>query len=220
MPTLTSLPPLRLPDHPDIYVQGEVTVHPNAAIASGVILQAGPGSRIVIGAGACIGMGVILQAYQGDLEIGEGASLGAGVLIVGQGRIGANACIGASTTIYNHSIAPRQLVPAGSLIGDPSRQGSDSIEELQVTDTVILPEPEETFTPEPVPASTESAPTSPAPIPAPPEATPNPGINVYGKVYVNQLLVKLMSGGREVSQAAEMPPPQQLTSDADPWDED
>lgn len=104
------------------YVSGDVTIDPSAAIAPGVLLIADANSRIVIAAGACIGMGSIIDARDGTLEIETGAVLGAGVLVVGQGKIGANACIGSATTIFFDSIAARQVVPPGSLIGDSSRQ--------------------------------------------------------------------------------------------------
>jgi carbon dioxide concentrating mechanism protein CcmN len=42
--------------------------------------------------------------------------------MVGQGTIGGNACIGAATTVFNCSVAPEQVVPAGSILGDSSRQ--------------------------------------------------------------------------------------------------
>jgi carbon dioxide concentrating mechanism protein CcmN len=115
-----------LPLHPsknfDAYISGEVTIAPSVAIAPGVIIQASPNSRIVIKAGVCIGMGAILHAHEGSLEVEAGATLGAGVLVVGKGKIGANACIGATATILNRSIEPGQVVAAGSLIGDESRQ--------------------------------------------------------------------------------------------------
>lgn len=136
------------PLHPtsnfDSYISGEVMIDPTAALALGVLLQASPNSRIVIGAGACIGMGTILHAHEGTLEVEAGASLGAGVLVVGKGKIGANACIGSMTTILNRSIEPRQVVAPGSLIGDESRQVS-ATPAGAVTDVV-----------------SESAPTSPA----------------------------------------------------------
>lgn len=100
---------------------GDVTIHPGAAIAPGVILQAAPNSRIIIADGVCIGMGAVLNACEGTISIENGATLGAGVLIVGVATVGTRACVGAATTIFNQSIAPWQVVPAGSLIGDSSR---------------------------------------------------------------------------------------------------
>lgn len=116
------LPPLPLSSNSQVYVKGDVIIDPSAAIAPGVILQADPDSKIIIAAGVCIGMGSIVQAQQGTLEVESGAILGAGVLIVGKGKIGANACIGAIATIWNYSIEPWQVVPAGSLMGDAGRK--------------------------------------------------------------------------------------------------
>jgi len=114
------VPPLHPSNNLDSYVSGEVTIHPTAVIAPGVLLQASPNSQIIIGAGVCIGMGTILHAYEGNLEVEAGVNLGAGVLVVGKGKIGANACIGAMTTILNRSIEPKQVVAACSLVGDES----------------------------------------------------------------------------------------------------
>ena len=116
------VPPLHPTCNFDSYISGEVTIDPSAAIALGVMLQASPNSRIVIGAGVCIGMGSILHAYEGTLEVEAGANLGAGVMVIGKGKIGANACIGSTTTILNCSVEPKQVVAAGSLLGDDSRQ--------------------------------------------------------------------------------------------------
>ncbi|MBE9186002.1 carbon dioxide concentrating mechanism protein, partial [Microcoleus sp. LEGE 07076] len=70
------LSPLQLSSNFQILMSGDVVVNESAAIAPGVILQADPGSRISIAAGACIGMGAILHAREGDLDIGAGAILG------------------------------------------------------------------------------------------------------------------------------------------------
>ncbi|MBR8826492.1 MAG: hypothetical protein DSM107014_01065 [Gomphosphaeria aponina SAG 52.96 = DSM 107014] len=106
----------------EIYTVGDVTIHSEAIIAPGVILQAAPGSKIVIRSGACIGMGVILKAYQGTLTIESGVILGAGVLVVGFGTIGKNACVGTASTIFNASVDSMAVLSPGSLIGDTSRQ--------------------------------------------------------------------------------------------------
>lgn len=116
------LPPLPLSSNYYVHTEGEVSIDPSAAIGSGVILRAATDSKIIIGAGVCIGIGSILTASQGILEVEAGANLGAGVLMVGQGKIGTNACIGALTTIWNASIEPWQVVPPGSLVGDQGRQ--------------------------------------------------------------------------------------------------
>ncbi|MDZ8104440.1 MAG: transferase [Nostoc sp. DedQUE12a] len=117
-----SVPPLRLSNNFDSYISGEVTVHPSAVLAPGVILQAAANSKIIIGPGVCIGMGSILQVHEGTLEVEAGANLGAGFLMVGKGKIGANACIGSATTVFNTSVEPGQVIPPGSILGDTSRQ--------------------------------------------------------------------------------------------------
>ncbi|MEH2420938.1 MAG: transferase [Nostoc sp.] len=117
-----SVPPLRLSNNFDSYISGEVTIHPSAVLAPGVILQAAVNSKIIIGPGVCIGMGAILQVHEGTLEVETGANLGAGFLMVGKGKIGANACIGSATTVFNYSVEPGQVVPPGSILGDTSRQ--------------------------------------------------------------------------------------------------
>lgn len=114
--------PLPLSSNSQVYVNGDVRIDPSAAIAAGVILRANPDSQIIIAPGVCIGMGSILHAHGGTLEVEAGANLGAGVLVVGHGKIGANACIGATTTIWNASVAPGQVVSAGSVLGDKGRQ--------------------------------------------------------------------------------------------------
>ncbi|MBD2358804.1 transferase [Tolypothrix sp. FACHB-123] len=117
-----SVPPLRLSNNFDSYISGEVTIHPSAVLAPGVILQAATNSKIIIGPGVCIGMGSILQIHEGTLEVEAGANLGAGFLMVGQGTIGTNACIGSATTVFHCSVAPGQVIPPGSILGDSSRQ--------------------------------------------------------------------------------------------------
>ncbi|MBD2741761.1 hypothetical protein [Coleofasciculus sp. FACHB-1120] len=120
---LPLLPPL---SNSQVYVKGDVSIDEGAAIAPGAILQAAPDSKIIIAAGVCIGMGTILHAHEGTIEVETGAILGAGVLVVGKGKIGANACIGATTTIFNSSVESWQIVPPGSLLGDNTRQVADT----------------------------------------------------------------------------------------------
>ncbi len=48
------LPPILPISNNRIYVSGDVTIHPSAAVASGAVLQAAPNSKIVIGAGAIV----------------------------------------------------------------------------------------------------------------------------------------------------------------------
>ncbi|MDJ0648150.1 MAG: hypothetical protein QNJ60_05530 [Xenococcaceae cyanobacterium MO_188.B19] len=116
------LPPLQPVVNSEILIYGDVEIHPSASIAPGVILQAAPESRIIIGADACVGMGVVLKAYGGVIDVKNGATLGAGVLIIGKSVIGSNACIGTSTTIFNASVESVQVITPGSIVGDTSRQ--------------------------------------------------------------------------------------------------
>jgi carbon dioxide concentrating mechanism protein CcmN len=151
------------------YIQGDVTIEPGVVIAPGVLLQAAPNSRIIIGAGACLGMGVILQVYEGTLEIQAGASLGAGVLVVGSGKIGSNACIGTTSTLLNPSIEPSQIIAPGSLLGEMGTgNGSSSTQAVQVV---------------------QPTPNQPQPLLSGPPVlgSPNPRENVPGAAYLNRL---------------------------------
>jgi len=102
----------------------------SAAIAPGVLLQADPDSKIVVAAGVCIGAGSILHADQGMLEIEAGVSLGAGFLMVGEGKIGVSACIGSATTILNCSVEAGRVIAPGSILGDTSRRISEFSESV------------------------------------------------------------------------------------------
>jgi len=194
------LSPLQLSSNSQIFMSGDVVVNESAAIAPGVILQADPGSRISIAAGACIGMGAILHAREGDLDIGAGAILGAGVLVVGAGTIGENACIGAATTLINPSIDKLQILPAGSLIGDTSRQ----VPAEATAKAAPEPETPEASTPpveppvdrqiEPEPAQTppqtppETAPEQPSDAASEQPQPANSPTILYGQAHINQLL--------------------------------
>jgi carbon dioxide concentrating mechanism protein CcmN len=116
------LPPPQPVLNKDIRISGDVEIHPTASLAPGVILQAAPNNRIVIGADVCIGMGAILNACHGSIEIEHGAILGAGVLIIGTSKIGNHACIATSTTIFQSNVAAMAVIEPGSIIGDLSRQ--------------------------------------------------------------------------------------------------
>jgi carbon dioxide concentrating mechanism protein CcmN len=149
------LPPLQAMHDSQVFISGDVTIDPNAAIAPGVLLQASAGSSITIAAGVCIGMGAVLHACDGTLEIQSGASLGAGVLVVGTGTIGPNACIGSQSTLLNTSVEGQILVPAGSVLGDRSRQ-------IQLDTELASPE----VTPEPTPSEAAGSDAAPTPTPS------------------------------------------------------
>ncbi|MEC4802685.1 MAG: hypothetical protein SAJ12_15450 [Jaaginema sp. PMC 1079.18] len=176
-----SLQPLPPPQTARLQVSGQVTIDPSAAIAPGVILRAAPNSKIIIAGGACVGMGVILNAYNGIIEIGAGANLAPGVLMVGAGKIGENACIGGITTIFNASVPAMQVVPAGSVLGDHSRT-------VEVLEDLPLADPWESEATEATEIATASEvePTSPNNA----EATAFKA-QVSGRVHVDRLLLTL-----------------------------
>ena len=194
------LSPLQLSSNSQILMSGDVVVNEGAAIAPGAILQADLGCRISIAAGACIGMGVILHAREGTLQIEAGVILGAGVLVVGAGTIGANACIGAGTTLIDPCIDQMQIIPAGSLIGDTSRQAAaeataaaPTSPETPEATTPPVDRPNDPIEP-PQPAQTPPQ-TAPETAPDPPESTaaepPQPGETptiLYGQAHINRLL--------------------------------
>lgn len=174
-------PPLQPISNTHYYVNGDVTIHPGAAIAPGVLLQADPESKIIIGAGACIGMGAVLHAYQGVLEVGESANIGTGVLIVGKGKIGINACIGSMTTIFNSSVESGEVLPPGSLVGDTSRQ-----EAAQLSAVVEVIEPAKERVSEPASIDSTSSIATPE-VESVVKANP-----VYGEDSLNRLLSTLL----------------------------
>jgi len=195
------LSPLQLSSNSQILMSGDVVVNEGAAIAPGVIMQAEPGSRISIAAGACIGLGVILHAREGTLEIEAGVILGAGVLVVGAGKIGANACIGAGTTLIDPCIDQMQIMPAGSLIGDTSRQAAAEATAAAPAAAPTSPETPEATTPPVAPPIEPPSPpqtppqTAPETAAEPPESTaaepPQPGempTILYGQAHINRLL--------------------------------
>lgn len=231
-----SLTPLTTNALSAAHTSGDVSVHPSAAVAPGVLLQAEPGSQIVIAAGVCIGMGSILHAYQGKIEVQESANLGAGVLIVGQANVGALACIGSSTTIFNTSVSSGQMISPGSLIGDTSRQadveagGEKNGSVSATTSNVKTSSEEEPSAPWASVRTTRVTEVSTFHTPAPSPPTPtsqsttdngsdpqleepehseegnlsNPA-SVYGKAYINHLLVTLLPH----RQALEQPLPEE-----------
>lgn len=198
------LPILPLSRNHYVYSEGDVSIDPSAAIASGVILRADPDSKIIIGDGVCIGIGSILHAHQGILEVEAGANLGAGVLVVGKGKIGVNACVGALTTIWNASIEPWQVVPPSSLVGDQGRQVPDTSTASKAIDRSEVLEPTSispsTIEQQPlngqVPLTTAAVSTdatnadslTESPVV---EQNPEEGASVYGQGNLNRLLKTL-----------------------------
>ena len=154
---------------------GRVTVHPSVALAPRALLQAEPGSHLILAAGVCVGAGAVLDAYGGTLKIESGVSLGAAVLLIGSGKIGANACVGSMVTMMNPAIAPGDVIAAGTLLGDDSR--------------AIEPSPE----PSPAPLSAQNGADSNGKLEAhtldsPAEHGTQP---VTGKAALNELMTAL-----------------------------
>ncbi len=176
------------------FVSGDVTIHPMAAIAPGVMLQADPGCRLVVGAGVCVGTGAILHAHGGNLMIEAGVTLGSGVLIVGQVTVGENACIGSAVTILNQSIAPRQLVASGSLMGDDSRQ-VDRIEQVGA-----FVEPPVSLSPSAAAQNGLAQNGS-----AQNELLPQPPQVIYGRTYLEKIMVTMFPYRQAAEQSISSP---------------
>ena len=209
-----SLSPLHPIGNFNSHISGEVIIDRTAAIAPGVVFHADPNSKIIIAAGVCIGMGVVLHAHDGNLEIETGVNLGAGVLVVGKATIGANACIGAATTIFNCSVAPKQVIPPGSLLGDTSRH-------LMADSTV------EVEAPTPPADETQPSPSTSATLGATPESNGQVAVQeqsqlestqpsgdriVYGKASITRLMATLFPHSQSLNQPLpDNPPPSQET---------
>ena len=97
-------------------VVGDVSVDDSAAIAPGVVLQAASGSRIIISKGVCLAAGVCIQSRKGVLKIAAGASLGANVLVVGKGEVGADCCVSAGSTLVDPAVAAETILPPDTLV--------------------------------------------------------------------------------------------------------
>ena len=108
--------PLNFVSHTHYYRGGDVVIDASAAIAPGVVFRAAPNASIRVGPGVCVGAGVVIQAKQGCVFIESGVSLGTGVLVVGHGHVGKDACVGPSTTLVNPAIAANEVVPPCSLM--------------------------------------------------------------------------------------------------------
>lgn len=196
------------------YVSGDVTIHAGAAIAPGVLLQADPGCQIVIRASVCVGLGSVIHAHDGAIEVGEGVIIGAGVLLIGSVIVGDRACVGSGTTVMNRSIESLSIVPPGSLMVQQA-----NVEEVASTEEEVFepgfcpPPPEETSAEEAPQDNNGSAPevetaetngskpdaemnngSKPTPEPQESDEIESPGLQngqVYGQAYVNRLLGKM-----------------------------
>ncbi|MEO0868053.1 MAG: hypothetical protein AAFY17_06310 [Cyanobacteria bacterium J06642_11] len=118
--------PLDFVSHTHYYRGGDVVIDASVAIAPGVVLRAAANASIRIGAGVCIGAGVVIQAKQGCITIEPGVSLGTGVLIVGKGHVGKDTCVGPSSTLVNPAITSNQIIPPCSLIDEAGSASSSN----------------------------------------------------------------------------------------------
>jgi len=103
------------------YCIGDVLIASTAVIGNGVMLRADPGCSITIREGVCLGPDVLIHASQGSIELHQGVCLARGVLIIGQGQLGKQVCIGANSTLINPIFADGTILSSDSLWGDDSR---------------------------------------------------------------------------------------------------
>lgn len=202
------LPPPQPTLNKEIRISGDVEIHPTASLAPGVILQAAPNYKIVVEADACIGMGAIINAAQGSIEIGSGAILGAGVLIIGASMIGSNCCVGTSTTIFQSDVASMAVIEPGSIIGDGSRQVEQQSEQPEVKARKNLHNPTKKATPvkpqQQVSQNSSYVADSPAVSVTPVETSTQTPLNqkkqpVVGQLYINELLITLFPHNKNSS---------------------
>ncbi|MEL6128490.1 MAG: hypothetical protein AAFR30_01135 [Cyanobacteria bacterium J06628_4] len=219
--------PLHFVSHTHYYRGGDVVVDAAAAIAPGVVLRAAPGGSIRISAGACVGAGVVIQAKHGCVFIEAGVSLGTGVLIVGHGYVGKDACVGSSSTLINPAIAPSDIIPPCSLIQSQAASsnpasptsgngasgfqtsGSSSFQStgFQAANEGPVPSmpipPRTTSTVQPQAVSPKAVNVPDVEPPPPPEngksAIVKPNGYVYGRDHVNSLLSALFPHRQSLS---------------------
>ncbi|MGA1601838.1 MAG: hypothetical protein ACO4CG_06075 [Prochlorothrix sp.] len=169
-----NLPPLHPPITTECQIQGDVVVANDVVMAPGVMLLADPGSRIVISAGVSLGMGVLLHARGGTIAVEAGTTLGAGVLMVGQGTIGAQACVGASTTVFEQSVPAGAIIAPGSVVSQHPRA---LVPEMPPTGHIATP----SRVPMPATPAAASSPSvatfAPQPSVSPFHSTPSPSFN-------------------------------------------
>lgn len=131
----------------------------------------------MVGAGVCIGMGTVIHAVGGDIVISSGANLGAGVLVYGSLQIGSNACIGSATSLVNCSVPSGEVVIAGSLICQNTKNTTKSVE---------------------TPETTASAPPATPPEPKTEEKTKaDDPLRVHARMHLQQFLGKIFVQQRQ-----------------------
>lgn len=210
---MTYLPPPQPILNKDIRISGDVEIHPTASLAPGVILQAASDSRITVGADVCIGMGVIINACKGSVEIGDGAILGTGVLIIGESKIGSNCCVGTSTTILCQNIAPMTVIDPGSIVGDTSRSippekpENKSVNNYQPAQSDNINQSSNGFINSDYKTSESKPDENSASVPHQVEtevdySTQKSKVPVVGQVYINELLITLFPHRKDLDSSS------------------
>lgn len=211
--------PLQMPKFSSAFVSGDVSIDPHAVIAPGAVLQASPGSQIIIAPGACIGMGCVLVAHNGVMEVETGVNIGTRVLLWGVVKIGAYACIGSEATIVDSSIESNAVVPAQSLVGDSSRQPpspTETVSSFVGPGTQVKTEFKSEFKTEfktEFKAELNTSPEPEPPIPDDPAEQPPESSTaltrpqVYGKANLHQLLDALLPHRRVFQASQDNNPP-------------
>lgn len=211
------------------YVSGDVTIHAGAAIAPGVLLQADPGCQIVIRASVCVGLGSVIHAHDGAIEVGEGVIIGAGVLLIGSVIVGDRACVGSGTTVMNRSIESLSIVPPGSLMVQQANVEEVASTEEEVFEPGFCPPPPKETSAEEAPqdnndsaSEIETAETNgskpdaemngskPTPEPQESDEIESPSSQngqVYGQAYVNRLLGKMFPNQQRLDGNGQSPSP-------------
>mgnify|MGYP001556970837 CR=1 FL=1 len=143
--------------------------------------------------------------------------MGAGVLIIGDSKIGSNACIGTSSTIFQSSLAAMTVIEPGSIIGDISRQVN--LEENQQTNKAnaqsapkqkqadqqhrkTSPNNYSNRQPNQATTSTPSQQQNSSSFPQVENVEPmvqKEKIPVVGQVYINELLVTLFPHNKDLN---------------------
>ncbi len=93
---------------------GDISMASAVTLAPGVLIHVAPGSRLVLEAGVCVASGTVIRVYGGTLHLGRGCSVAAGAILLGAGQVGAEACIGAGSTVVNPDVAAQAVVAAGT----------------------------------------------------------------------------------------------------------
>ncbi|MCM1983044.1 hypothetical protein [Lyngbya confervoides] len=209
----------------DPFCVGDVMIAPTAVIAPGVVLRADPNCSITVRDGACLGVGVIVHATGGSIEIHQKVCVAGDVLIVGCGTLGRQACIGAGATLLNPAVAEAEIVPAQARIGDSSRgwdvPNLESPEPARSprdvpSDPVDPPpskvdprggrgagDPSVNPLPDPVDGSSPPAPTSPTPPPA--GGPPNAAKRVIGKAEFEKMVRQMFPDRQAFEEARHSP---------------